>query len=197
MQRASNEWKVENAGPWNWEKNRENMTSFMDKGAERAGDKESIYTVGMRGENDGPIVATDPSAILKEVFKVQGEILQKYHGENATSLVKAWTVYKEVLTYYSNGLTPEDDTTIIFSDDNWGNVARLPTDNETSRASGFGVSYLAKYEIITSNNHDSCIIISRTLEDQKCSSGRIQTILYVAFHDGLLKLTDELYSLNS
>lgn len=51
-------------------------------------------------------------------------------------------MYKEVMTYYASGLVPPDDVTLIFSDDNWGNVQRLPTEEERKRAGGIGVSVL-------------------------------------------------------
>lgn len=57
-----------------------------------------------------------------------------------TRLSEVWTLYKEVQTYYSQGLIPEDDVTLMFSDDNWGNIQRLPLSNETSRSGGIGVS---------------------------------------------------------
>lgn len=48
-------------------------------------------------------------------------------------------MYKEVQTYYAAGLNPPDDVTLIFPDDNAGNVQRLPTGNESERKGGIGV----------------------------------------------------------
>lgn len=50
-----------------------------------------------------------------------------------------WTIYKEVMTYYAAGLVPPDDVTLMFTDDNWGNIQRLPIDDEADRAGGIGV----------------------------------------------------------
>ncbi|KAL4881671.1 hypothetical protein BJY04DRAFT_218112 [Aspergillus karnatakaensis] len=145
MQRASNEWKKDKArlGKWNWEENRENVVDFMEEGVRRAGDNETYFTLGMRGENDGPIEADDPIEVLRDVFSTQRELLDKYHP-NETAL-QAWAVYKEVMTYYADGLVPPEDVTLIFTDDNWGNVQRLPTKEETERSGGIGLYYHFDY----------------------------------------------------
>lgn len=57
-----------------------------------------------------------------------------------TVTTELWVVYKEVATYHAAGLNPPEDVTIMFTDDNWGNVMRLPTEEERRRAGGFGVS---------------------------------------------------------
>ncbi|KAL5340451.1 hypothetical protein BJX70DRAFT_407142 [Aspergillus crustosus] len=144
MQRASNEWKLDTSfGKWNWEENKENVLNFMEEGVRRAGDNETYFTLGMRGENDGPIEADDPISVLREVFDTERDILDKYHVNKTT--LQAWTVYKEVMTYYASGLTPPEDVTLIFTDDNWGNVQRLPTEEERKRSGGIGLYYHYEY----------------------------------------------------
>lgn len=56
-------------------------------------------------------------------------------------IAEVWTVYKEVQAYYEAGLNPPSDVTIMFADDNWGNIRRLPTEKESERTGGFGVSH--------------------------------------------------------
>ena len=80
MQRATNEWNTTETGVWDWSQNRENMTFFMDEGVRRAGNNESYFTIGIRGLGDEAMEATDAAAVLAEVFEVQREILEKYHG---------------------------------------------------------------------------------------------------------------------
>ncbi|KAI0965270.1 hypothetical protein F4678DRAFT_453270 [Xylaria arbuscula] len=144
MQKATNEWNDTVYGPWDWQENRDNVTAFMDDGARRAGNNESYFTLGMRGEGDGPIQADDPVAILTEVFETQRNILTKYYG-NETAANQVWTIYKEVATYYAAGLIPPDDVTLMFTDDNWGNIQRLPLANETERSGGIGLYYHLEY----------------------------------------------------
>jgi hypothetical protein len=50
-----------------------------------------------------------------------------------------WCLYKEVQGYYEDlGLTVPDDVTLLWTDDNWGNIRRLPINNETERSGGAG-----------------------------------------------------------
>ncbi|KAG7139184.1 hypothetical protein HYQ45_003765 [Verticillium longisporum] len=144
MQRASNEWTLNPAGKWNWVENKDNVVKFMDEGIRRAGQNETYFTLGMRGENDGPINAADPIAVLEDVFETQRGLLAKHYG-NVTAARQVWTIYKEVATYYAAGLTPPDDVTLMFTDDNWGNVQRLPTEEERKRSGGIGLYYHFAY----------------------------------------------------
>ena len=54
---------------------------------------------------------------------------------------EVWALYKEVISYYEAGLNPPEDVTMLFPDDNFGNVARLPIGNESERTGGRGVIY--------------------------------------------------------
>ena len=85
MQRATNEWDEDVDGSWDWTVNAENVTEFMRVGAERAEGKDSFFTLGMRGPNDGPIRGDDPIGILREAFAVQRKILGDVYG-NATDV---------------------------------------------------------------------------------------------------------------
>ncbi|KXH68121.1 hypothetical protein CSAL01_04851 [Colletotrichum salicis] len=155
MQRASNEWKKDPKGDWDWVNNKENVVAFMDEGIRRAGNNESYFTLGMRGTDDGPIDADDPIAVLEDVFATEREILAKYHG-NDTATNQVWTIYKEVATYYAAGLNPPEDVILMFTDDNWGNIQRLPTEEESERSGGIGVyfhfQYVGKPKIWKSQN---------------------------------------------
>ncbi|OLN96223.1 hypothetical protein CCHL11_04494 [Colletotrichum chlorophyti] len=144
MQRASNEWTKDPKGEWDWVNNKENVVSFMEEGVRRAGNNETYFTLGMRGANDGPIQADDPIAVLEDVFATERQILAKYHG-NETAANQVWTIYKEVATYYAAGLVPPEDITLMFTDDNWGNVQRLPTEEERKRPGGIGLYFHFQY----------------------------------------------------
>lgn len=43
------------------------------------------------------------------------------------------------MTYYAAGLVPPEDVTLVFTDDNWGNIQRLPLPEEAARPGGIGV----------------------------------------------------------
>lgn len=54
-------------------------------------------------------------------------------------------MYKEVQAYYEAGLEIPEDVTLLFSDDNFGTIRRLPTDVERRRSGGIGVSVIHYY----------------------------------------------------
>ena len=56
-----------------------------------------------------------------------------------------WALYKEVQRYYDKGLKVPDDVIILFSDDNWGDIRRLPTAEERKHKGGFGMYYHVDY----------------------------------------------------
>ncbi|KAI9155643.1 hypothetical protein HJFPF1_08231 [Paramyrothecium foliicola] len=144
MQRASNEWVENPKGEWDWVKNKDNVVDFMEEGVRRAGNNESYFTLGMRGINDGAIVGGNPKEILRDVIDTQRQLLEKYHG-NASDVRQVWTVYKEVQAYYEDGMVPPSDVTLMFADDNWGNVRRLPTAEENERTGGIGLYHHLAY----------------------------------------------------
>jgi hypothetical protein len=56
-----------------------------------------------------------------------------------------WALYKEVSDYYDHGLRVPDDVTLLWCDDNWGNIRRLPTAEERNRSGGAGIYYHFDY----------------------------------------------------
>lgn len=48
-------------------------------------------------------------------------------------------LYNEVQKYYDNGLEIPEDVTLLFSDDNFGTLRRLPSEEEAKRPGGSGV----------------------------------------------------------
>lgn len=81
MQRATNEWNETETGPWDWTKNKENVTKFMEEGIRRMGNNESYVTLGMRGPGDSAIEGPNAIEILREVFEVEREIFNKVLGD--------------------------------------------------------------------------------------------------------------------
>ena len=55
MSRNQKEWTTWSKGPWDFEKNREELMEFWRVGAERAKGCETVFTVGMRGDGDLPL----------------------------------------------------------------------------------------------------------------------------------------------
>lgn len=51
-------------------------------------------------------------------------------------------LYKEVQEYFENGFEVPDDVTLLFADDNFGSIRRLPMGSEKDRSGRAGVCNL-------------------------------------------------------
>ncbi|KAK1475773.1 hypothetical protein CTAM01_15648 [Colletotrichum tamarilloi] len=146
MQRMSNEWFADNPdGSWNWLTNKEKIAAFFDEGVKRAVGRESYFTLGMRGEYDRKMKTDDPAAVVRDVIKTQRALIKQVHGrEDAVPQLLA--LYKEVQEQYEEGnLDVPDDVTLLFADDNFGSIRRLPSGVERDRKGGAGIYYHFEY----------------------------------------------------
>jgi hypothetical protein len=48
-------------------------------------------------------------------------------------------LYKEINDYYNEGMKAPEDITLLWADDNWGYIRRLPNEEERKRPGGAGV----------------------------------------------------------
>jgi len=145
MTRAQQEWRRYGHGPWNYEQNDSTLRDFWRKGIQRMGSRENIVTLGMRGDGDMPMTNGSNIALLERIVADQRKILADVTGRPASQTPTLWALYKEVQDYYDKGMRVPDDVTLLFSDDNWGNIRRLPTAADRNRPGGFGVYYHFDY----------------------------------------------------
>jgi hypothetical protein len=145
MLRAHDEWSRFGSGPWNYEQNPDALRAFWRDGIRRMGSRESIVTVGMRGDGDMPMSAQANIALLERIVADQRRIIAEVTGRDPASVPQLWALYKEVQDYYDRGMRVPDDVTLLFSDDNWGNVRRLPARDAPPRAGGYGLYYHFDY----------------------------------------------------
>jgi len=157
MMRATNEWgtfgpQYGGNGQWEYDTNNASLIPFFTYGAQRAKPYagNSLFTMAMRGSGDTAIDLTQAEAItvLENVVAEQRKILDEvFNGtiSDVSDIPQMWCLYKEVQGYYQAGLTVPDDITLLWADDNYGNVRRLPIGNETERAGGAGVYYHVDY----------------------------------------------------
>jgi Glycosyl hydrolase family 115/Gylcosyl hydrolase family 115 C-terminal domain len=145
MLRAQQEWKRHGAGPWDYTKNSEVLREFWDAGIERNKNYESIVTLGMRGDGDLPMSASANTTLLEQIVADQRGILVKRINPDVSKIPQDWALYKEVQEYYEKGMRVPDDVTLLWCDDNWGNIRRLPTAQERSRSGGAGIYYHFDY----------------------------------------------------
>ncbi len=149
MIRAQQEWKNHGKGPWNYATNADALRDFWRVGVERNKSYESIVTIGMRGDGDEPMVKGGDMnaniALLERIVADQRKLIAQNINPDVTKVPQDWALYKEVADYYAHGMRVPDDVTLLWCDDNWGNVRRLPTAEERKRAGGAGIYYHFDY----------------------------------------------------
>jgi hypothetical protein len=150
MLRAQKEWDWgTNYGMvhrnWNYgvSNQRPILHDFWREGIRRNRNYESIFTLGLRAENDsGAPIGKD---MTETIVNVQRQILAEEINPDVTKVPQLWCLYKEVQDYYNEGLHPPDDVTLLWAEDNWGDVRRLPTVEERKRTGGAGIYYHFDY----------------------------------------------------
>ncbi len=145
MLRAQQEWKRHGTGPWNYTLNGAELRDFWAEGVRRNRNYESIVTLGMRGDGDKPMSASANTSLLERIVEDQRKILAAEVNPDVTKIPQDWALYKEVQEYYEKGMRVPDDVTLLWCDDNWGNIRRLPTPAERNRSGGAGIYYHFDY----------------------------------------------------
>ena len=132
-------------GPWNYQKNKENLQKFFREGIERMKGTEQIVTIGMRGDGDEAMSAEADTKLMNQIINDQRKIIADVTGKKASETPQVWALYKEVLDYYDKGMKVPDDVTLLLCDDNWGNVRRVPNAQERKHKGGWGLYYHVDY----------------------------------------------------
>lgn len=151
MLRAQKEWDrryQRKLGSWNYAKSPDILESFWRDGIRRNSKYESIITIGLRGANDTPMAPGGPEAnmtLLERIVNVQRKIISEEINPDVTKVPQLWCLYKEVQEYYNAGMRVPDDVTLLWAEDNWGNIRRLPTAEERKRSGGAGIYYHFDY----------------------------------------------------
>ncbi len=132
-------------GPWNYQKNKENLQKFFREGIERMKGTEQIVTIGMRGDGDEAMNDEADTRLMSNIINDQRKIIADVTGKKASETPQVWALYKEVLDYYDKGMKVPDDVTLLLCDDNWGNVRRVPNAQERKHKGGWGLYYHVDY----------------------------------------------------
>lgn len=159
MARNHQEWarKRKEYGAWDYASNQAVIDRFFREGIERAAGTEDLITIGMRGDGDTPMggkegeddkyVARDKEnmRLMEKIFRNQRRIIKEVTGKAPEKRPQVWALYKEVQRFYDMGLRVPDDVIMLLSDDNWGNVRRLPNAEERKHPGGWGIYYHVDY----------------------------------------------------
>jgi hypothetical protein len=152
------EWDVKQRGPYNYITNREQVQQYwIERLKEVAPNAQrstfnvprSMFTLGMRGIHDGSMegVSTKEEKLrgLQQVIDDQRELIRKYYDKQVEQVPQVFIPYKEVLEIMESGLQVPDDVTLMWCDDNYGYLTRLPDAEQQQRRGGGGIYYHLSY----------------------------------------------------
>lgn len=143
------EWNEKAMGPYNFITNKKNVENYWRQRARETAGMDAIYTLGMRGIHDGSMqgVKTDKEKLkgLQDVIHFQRRMLAQEVNKNLKKIPQVFIPYKEVLQIYESGLKVPDDVMLLWCDDNYGYMTRLPDAVQQRRSGGSGVYYHLSY----------------------------------------------------
>ncbi|MFL6119706.1 glycosyl hydrolase 115 family protein [Actinophytocola sp.] len=131
-------------GEWSFRRNADAIKAYWADGIERMKSEgfEGVVTLGMRGNGDVGLPDGDGIDLMQEILGSERQILA---DKGMSDVPQVWTLYKEVQRYWDKGLRAPDDVTVVFTDDNWGNMRKLPDPSLPPRAGGYGMYYHFDY----------------------------------------------------
>ena len=143
------EWDVKQRGPYNFITNRAQVLQYWKERLLQVKGSEELFTLGMRGIHDGSMegVKTKEEKLngLQQVIDSQRQLIRKYYHKNVERVPQVFIPYKEVLEIMESGLRVPDDVTLMWCDDNYGYLTRLPDAEQQKRKGGGGVYYHLSY----------------------------------------------------
>jgi len=143
------EWNVKERGAYNYITNRDAVKKYWADRLKQVKGSEEFFTIGMRGIHDGSMegVKTPEEKLngLQQVIDDQRELIKKYYSKDVEKVPQVFIPYKEVLEIYECGLRVPDDVTLMWCDDNYGYLTRLPDAEQQKRKGGGGVYYHLSY----------------------------------------------------
>lgn len=161
--RAGEEWDIyknnhqEYGTEWNYVTNKNGLLKFWRDGLIRSGKYENIITVGMRGERDSVMQGSNSLEesinLWKDIITIQDRLISRYADTEEYIHPRVMAIYKEVEEYFYGtdkvqGLKDWDglDSVILmFCEDNYGYMRKLPDSSMQKHMGGFGMYYHLDY----------------------------------------------------
>ena len=148
MLRNNCHWKKED-GEWNYITNQAKIDSYWKESVDQRGDKEAVWTLGIRGIHDsamqGANTMDEKKALVSKAITNQRAMLDAGVSKEWGPVAQCFVPYKEVLAIYDAGLEVPEDVTLVWVDDNYGYIRRLSNPEEQKRSGGSGVYYHISY----------------------------------------------------
>lgn len=134
-------------GQWRYSVNSDALRAYWRDGIQRMVDQdfEGIVTLGMRGPGDVSLPPEDGIPLVNNFISAQRDIIAGVTGKDPATIPQVWTLYKEVQDWWDTGLRVPDDVTVMWCDDNWGNIRKLPDQSIPERSGGYGLYYHFDY----------------------------------------------------
>jgi hypothetical protein len=143
------EWDHAVRGPYNYITNRNAVQQYWKERLQQVKGSEELFTLGMRGIHDGSMegVKTKEEKLngLQQVIDDQRQLIRRYYHKDVAKVPQVFIPYKEVLEIMESGLRVPDDVTLMWCDDNYGYLTRLPDAEQQQRSGGGGVYYHLSY----------------------------------------------------
>ncbi len=148
MLRNNCHWKKED-GEWNYIANQAKIDSYWKESVDQRGDKEAVWTLGIRGIHDSAMAGAntmdEKKALVSKAITNQRAMLDAGVSKEWGPVAQCFVPYKEVLAIYDAGLEVPEDVTLVWVDDNYGYIRRLSNPEEQKRSGGSGVYYHISY----------------------------------------------------
>ena len=148
MLRNNCHWKKED-GEWNYTTNQAKIDSYWKESVIERGDKEAVWTLGIRGIHDSAMAGAntmdEKKALVSKAISNQRAMLDAGVSKEWGPVAQCFVPYKEVLAIYDAGLEVPEDVTLVWVDDNYGYIRRLSNPEEQKRSGGSGVYYHISY----------------------------------------------------
>ena len=144
------EWDEKKFGRFNYVTNKKQVQKYWKNRIKTASFDTNLFTIGMRGIHDSNMEGVgkdikDQRKWLQKVINDQREMLAKYVNPAVTQIPQVFVPYKEVLYILENGLKVPDDVMLMWCDDNYGYLTRMPDSLQQQRSGGHGIYYHLSY----------------------------------------------------
>lgn len=149
MRNNLREWDEALRGPFDFTRRPDAIARYWTERVAATRGQEDIYTLGLRGIHDGPMQGAttnaERKAVLERVFALQQGILTRTLRRPLADIPQVFVAYHELQEAYDAGLTVPPDVTLMWTDDNYGWLRRLPDAAERKRPGGSGIYYHLSY----------------------------------------------------
>lgn len=136
-------------GPWDFVNNSRKILNFWRKSVESRDQYEAIWTIGMRGPVDGPLLGIhglpQERSLVQRILDIQRAMLNRFVTRRWGPIAECYVPYKEALLIFNSGMEVPSDVMIIWPDNNFGYIRQLSTPEQRKRSGGAGVYYHIEY----------------------------------------------------